>query len=188
MNKSKSTLSDQMKTLNVEFRKKGEDPWRGWHKIVPIFFFIVGIFSRSSKRQFYRMWTVLNNIIYCPDPERVLSNLNHYTGIIRHEMVHIMDDMAHPVKFKLGYVLSRKRRAFYEYRGYTQDMIFEFQRTGEVSDRTIERLARLFRGPAYFWMHRKPMPVLEAIRDAITSGKVVGFENEPLNTIIKENM
>lgn len=156
-----------MEWSNLPLRNK--DEWKWQHKFIPLFFFFVGLFSREQKRKFYeRYYTTIGGVIYCPgNKDDVKNNPQKYEAILRHELVHIQDNELQPWKFKLTYVFSRKWRAYWEYRGYEQNMRVEYERTGKVSDLTLLAIGEIFKGPMYFWMDRDPMPKLTAIRDKI---------------------
>lgn len=188
----KKSIQSLMEAHNVEVRSKGKfRNWRGWHKIVPVFFFFVGIFNRRMKRDFYgRFWNVLSNVIYLPDKrlKAYQENPGAFEKIIRHELIHVVDDAKSPVLFKLKYVISKDFRAYSEFRGYTQDMMYEFEKTGYISVETIYSIARIFASDMYFRMHLSAEPILQEIKNGILNERVIGFEEEPLNTIIKDAM
>lgn len=126
--------------------------------------------------------TVMFGRIYLP-PRAVVASWSpeRYYAVLRHELVHLLDARRFPLLFELSYVgllpAVLTARAFWEFRGYTQDMIVEHERTGTISNDTIERLAARFTGPDYGWMLPFPALVrrlLRRRRDAILSGAVRG--------------
>jgi hypothetical protein len=116
----------------MEIRPK--DDWRGWHKVVPAFFFLWGLINKLRKFDFYtNYYTTVENCLYVPvlSYQSFLSNPS--LSIIRHEAVHMMDDRRNPLWYKLSYVLSKKWRAHWEKRAYVQNMIVEKDRYGHVT-------------------------------------------------------
>lgn len=106
-------------------------------------------------------------------------------GLIRHEAVHMRDMMKHPVWFPFSYLFVLPTlftmRAFWEYRGYTQQMLVEYELTGDVSDSTIDWLEGTFSGSTYLWMDAvgdRARKRLESIRERILSGETEGFYPE----------
>ena len=110
--------------------------------------------------------TVLVTRVYMP--RRLIGTADGYE-VLRHEAVHIRDCLATGVlPFVLSYVLLLPTvltfRAFWEYRGYRETMKVELERTGTVSDETIDWIARRFTGPDYLWMFPFPKLIRRMLR------------------------
>ena len=180
-------LREKLDEYGVTIVEKGE--WQSWHHyIIPIFMWVVGFFNPSFKSWFYNSAVnVFGSTIYMPDLERFEENPGSFERVIRHELVHIMDWKERPVWFPISYVISRKMRAFWEYRGYTQNIIHRYETAGYVSSAYLRTIARNFEGSNYFWMDRDPMPVLNAIREKVEDEEITGFDNETLNETIRKN-
>lgn len=153
--------------MRLEIRDKGN--WRKRDVYIPIFIWLVGLFSRSFKQRFYNEYfTTSGDVVYCPGcADDVLARPAAYEAVLRHEAAHVRDWKAYGVKFSLTYALSRKWRAYWEYRGYMQNMLVEYERSGKISDLKMLWLKDVFSGPMYFWMDTDPMPTLTKIRDDI---------------------
>jgi hypothetical protein len=160
----------------MEIRPK--DDWRGWHKIVPAFFFLWGLINESRHRDFYsNYYTTLGNCIYVP----VLSFdgfvKNPPISTIRHERVHYLDDMAHPIFYKLSYVFSKKWRAHWEKRGYVQNMIVEKERHGYVTAHMKNHVKKKFMRGSIYLINMDPYKADRMINEMaanVDSGKWSG--------------
>ena len=89
-------------------------------------------------------------------PARLIGTGVGY-DILRHERVHLRDARRFPVLFELSYILFPlpavfTMRAYWEYRGYCESLLAEYDRYGYVSHGAIEYYVSLFAGPQYLWM------------------------------------
>lgn len=117
----------------MEIRPKG-DKWRGWHKLVPAFFFLWGLINNCRKADFYNnYYTTVGNCMYVPTISYEGFLANPSASILRHEHVHYQDSLKSPIWYYLSYILSKKWRAHWEKRGYVQNMIVEKERHGHVT-------------------------------------------------------
>lgn len=129
--------------LGLECRPKGE--WRGWHRVVPAFFFLWGLANKKAKSDFYnRYYTTLSNVLYIPADFYYDFLKEPNQALLRHESVHAMDDKNNPLWYKLSYLLSKSWRAYWETRGYAQDMMFDMERFGHVPLWTRVRIVSQF--------------------------------------------
>jgi hypothetical protein len=129
--------------LGLECRPKGD--WRGWHVVVPAFFFLWGLVNKKAKSDFYeRYFTTLSDVLYIPKHkyEDFLDRPDQ--ALLRHEAVHLMDNNEHPIWFKLSYIFSAKHRLHWEVRGYAQDMIYDMERFEYVPLYTRLRITNQF--------------------------------------------
>jgi len=150
---------------------------------------VMGFLSRGRfHRDFDKHYvTVFGNEVWLPS-RRYVEDPNFegvLYGILRHEMAHMLDREAHPVWFPLSYVLFfptlYTMRAEWEWRGYTQTMMVDFERYGEISDEQINRIAKIMTSGGYFFMMapwRGAAAQARAIQIAvdITSGRLVGYD------------
>jgi hypothetical protein len=76
--------------------------------------------------------------------------------ILRHERVHLDDQAAHPFWFFFSYLLlppiGPGMRAFWEWRGYKEDLKESCERLRRVDPWVINHVANQFCGPNYLWM------------------------------------
>jgi hypothetical protein len=171
-------------TFQIAYKEDGK--WlKWWHYVVPMYVAIANFFVRGYKHKFDTGYvTVLGDTVYYPsrnghvDELEFLSEPGNYKTL-RHEYVHMRDARRYPFIFELTYLFLLPAlwtmRAFWEYRGYTQNMIVEFEIKGAVANHTLEAIAENFTGPMYLWMDRDPMPKLKELRDQVQSGKLSGF-------------
>lgn len=101
--------------------------------------------------------TVMFGTIYFPSREIVQSwGHEQVYGILRHEFVHLMDARRFPVWFELSYLLllpfGLTMRAFWEWRGYTQTLLVEYECCGTISEHTQNKIIDRFVGADYGWM------------------------------------
>lgn len=167
------------KDNNIEIRKKGD--WKWYHTPVPVFFFLVGIFNPQAKEDFYeRFYTMLPGALYVPEKkyDDLLKLPWLHMATLRHELVHDRDYKEGKIKYLLGYAFVKKMRAYFERRGYTQNMIVEFERTGAISNRTVDFIVRQFTGPTYFHMDKDAAVKIEEIRLLILDGTYSGMYPE----------
>lgn len=161
---------------NVEIVRKGD--WQvWWHYIVPIFWFFAGIFYPNKKERFMTHAVVnLGRYIYFPDPEVVKTAPQLFEGTLRHELMHVYDNRRRPIWYKVSYVCSKKWRAYWEMRGYTQNMITLYNKKGVINETHIERLRRVFSSSFYFNMHENIKPAFFKIRELIYNGELTNFD------------
>lgn len=89
-------------------------------------------------------------------PFRVIGTAAGY-DILRHERVHLRDAARFPILFELSYILLPlpavfTMRAYWEYRGYCESLLAEYERYGNVRRIAIEYYVHIFAGPTYLWM------------------------------------
>lgn len=101
--------------------------------------------------------TVMFGKVYFPSREIVASwGAASVYRILRHEFVHLIDAKRFPLYFELSYLLCLPcfftMRAYWEFRGYTQDMLVEYEETGDVSTQTLDFIEARFVSAEYGWM------------------------------------
>lgn len=138
-----------------------------------------------------RYTTVLHPRIYFPSGMRPIFEQapQRFYVTLRHEYVHLRDFQRFGLLMGLSYIVLLPTvwtmRAFWELRGYTQNMICEFERTGDISDDTIARITSIFTGRGYFYMalpRRRIQSQLLRLREEILQGQLSGpypYDNSP---------
>ncbi len=131
-----------------------------------------------------RFTTVIYPRIYFPAGTRTHfeSHPERYYATLRHEFVHLKDFQRFHLWMALSYgvllPMFWTMRAFWEMRGYAQNMICAFENTGEVPEEMIKRMVRIFSGRSYMFM-LVPASLarrqLEALRARVISGQLAGI-------------
>lgn len=139
-----------------------------------------------------RFTTVVYPIIYLPSGSRLIfeQRPERYYSTLRHEFIHLKDYQRYHVWFAVSYVallpVVATMRAYWELRGYAQNLICTYERTGAVPTRDVERMAKLFAGREYvfmLWPHKVAHKHLMKIRAAILDGRLGGiYPYGPLDT------
>lgn len=82
---------------------------------------------------------------------------------LRHEAVHLRDARRWPGWFQLSYLLlppvGPGLRARWEWRAYAESLRVDLELTGEITDATLEQIARRFTGPDYLFMDPRPRSI-----------------------------
>lgn len=112
------------------------------------------------------------------------SDLRKYSVYVtlRHESVHLKDMAKNPLHFILTYGILplpfyRSGRAHWEFRGYAQNLIVEYEEFGKISDDNVAWVKKQFTAPTYLWMDMRRELVSEKVntlRSDIVKGKVSG--------------
>jgi hypothetical protein len=123
--------------------------------------------------------TTLWSTVYMPSA--LLADAVAGVDVLRHEAVHVEQFARHPVWMPVSYLLllpvGITMRARWELEAYVESMRAELERTGDISDATIEHIVGLFTGPAYVFMDvraRRVRARLEAARATLRSGHGAG--------------
>jgi hypothetical protein len=78
-------------------------------------------------------------------------------SILRHERVHIDDMVRHPIWFIVSYFLlppiGPGMRAYWEWRGYQEDLKESIERLGRINPYMIDWVVQQFTGSSYLWMY-----------------------------------
>ena len=95
-------------------------------------------------------------------PERFIGTQIGYE-VLRHEYVHLRDAARFPVLFELSYLFLPlpvifTLRAYWEYRGYCESLLAEYERLGYVRASSLDFIVKQFTGSSYLWMF--PFPKL----------------------------
>lgn len=168
------SMKNFLQNENITIAEKGD--WqKWWHYAVPIFFFFVGLFNKKMKMDFYEIfYTCFDDTLYVPSLPYFMENMENMESLIRHEMVHVFDDRRNPFLFKFRYLTSKKWRAYYEYRGYVQNMIVEFEKTGAISVNLMSSMVRTFKSSMYFWMDKNPEYAVYVLSRYVEDGTLKG--------------
>lgn len=102
--------------------------------------------------------------------------------ILRHECVHIRDQSKWSILYLLSYALLLpflcSMRAFWEFRGYAQNLIVLHELYGDIPDNYLEWIGSHFWGAPYLWMFpfkRVVLRKLKTLRARILKGEVEGL-------------
>lgn len=138
---------DLLDKFHIEIRQKGD--WKAnWHLIVPFWFFIVGIFNKKKKEDFYnRYFTTLGRTIYVPDIDYFYKNIDSYEAIIYHEHQHMIDIDGWPAR--ISYIISKEKRLWFEKRGYFWNIYIDVKKYGKARASTINNVIEQLSGPMY---------------------------------------
>lgn len=126
--------------------------------------------------------TVMFGKVYFPSRQKVQEwGWEQMYTTLRHEFVHLMDAKRFPLWFEFSYLFCLPfvwtMRAFWELRGYTQDMLVEYELTGDVSEQTCTWIVEHFVRSDYGWMLPFPRLVRHLvlnIRKQIVEGTLQG--------------
>lgn len=140
----------QKKVPGFELRLKGtrypNDPW--YRKIIEK---TAKIFCPTYESDFA---TTMYPYVYVPvmwlhDPRNLYETL-------RHEYIHLRDSKKYGPLFQLSYIAVLPAiltmRAFWERRGFAQNLIYNVEQDGKVGEDTIQWMLPLFTGISYAWM------------------------------------
>ncbi len=167
-------LKAYLNDLGLEIRPKNK--WKkNWHQIVRLFFFLVSLIRRDNKYATQYV-TCVGDTIYVPvqSYESYVNTPEKHEATLRHEAVHRRDYLSQPIFYSLSYIFSKKWRAYWERRAYTQNMIVEFEKTGDISTKTVSWIIKTFEGPDYLWMDREAFIKIIKIKEGIISGHYEG--------------
>lgn len=128
------------------FQKGDWQKW--WHYIVPLYFFVIGIFDERRKIAFYeRYTTVLGNYMYVPDLKKFWAEIEQMEGLIRHEGQHVDDIKTWLARIR--YVVSKKWRLFFEVRGYFWNIYIDITQYGHMRGVTMHMIIDALSGSMY---------------------------------------
>lgn len=172
--------------IRIAYKEDGYP--ESWMVIVRFFVWLVGLVAPGFYERFYQdISNALGNYVLFPSRDEYgdLSNDRTYR-VLRHELQHIIDYHRRPVTFMATYLLLPlpvvlSGRAWWEWRGYVQNMIVEHEISDSIRDRTLDFIEAQFTSGTYFWMFPFPETVrskLESVRRAIESGEVGGYHHK----------
>src|SRR5690625_914537 len=182
------SIMDEVKKEGVVIARKWD--WQVWlHYIVPVFWAIAGLLFPREKKNFEERAIInLGKHIYFNDPDHVNANLPRYRPTFVHELVHIKDNKRRPLFYKITYVLSKKWRCYWEFRAYSQEMVFRYK-DGEIPPDYIDFLVEVFSDSFYFNMHDNLRPAFERVADLASNGNISRFEfPEEFEVLAKEEI
>lgn len=182
-------INEAIPDVQILYKDEPMPTW--WLRALDIFIKIVGIFNKD----FYEQWhTHIGNgiggrwILLPGTPEyRDFSNYHVYS-MLRHEYVHLRDQRARPLWFYLTYLilplpLFFTGRAHWEYRGYAQDVITEYEIFGKITRETREWVINQFTSSLYLWMWSDPNKVeerVDSLIEGVKEGRYAGFYPDDL--------
>jgi hypothetical protein len=156
-------------------------------RCVQLVIMVIGWFNPRFEKHFHRrIANGMGPYLLLPDrPKYRQWDREDVYGIIRHELVHMRDFHRHRVLFPLTYLLfpfpiGCSGRAWWEIRGYTQQMIVEYERRGKISDMTVTWIKRQLFGSLYLWpllwpFRRLGERKIDEIRKAIEREDIEGM-------------
>ena len=158
-------------------------PW--WHRVSHYF---ARFIARDYDRRFT---TVIYPVIYLPSATRQAwtHQPELFYKTLRHEFVHLKDFQRFHLWMALSYVgllpVFLTMRAFWELRGYTQNMIVALESNGEVPITMVDGLTEIFSGRDYGFMLVPSFVAkrcLTGIRAKVLAGEIKGpYPYGPLN-------
>ena len=150
-------------------------PW--WHRAAHFFArFIAPEYDR-------RFTTVIYPVIYFPSGTRQAwaEPPELFYKTLRHEFVHLKDFRRFHLWMAVSYgcllPVGLTMRAFWEVRGYTQNMIVAYETLGDVPIQMIETMTATFSGRDYGFMllpSSLAKRCLMGVREKILAGKIRG--------------
>lgn len=112
--------------------------------------------------------TTIGYAVYMPS--RMRADGVGGVDVLRHERVHLEQFRRHPFWFPVSYLLLPPAlvtmRARWELEAYVESMRAELDRTGGVSDETIDHIAARFTGPDYLFMDVRRNAVRRRLEEA----------------------
>jgi hypothetical protein len=149
----------------VRIAQKGE--WQVWyHHFVGLFFWIVGLFNKPLKDNFYNNYhTVVGRVIYLADLQKYIDSPEKYEPTLWHEYQHILQFESEGIFYYLKYMLLPKKRAEYEYEAYSRT-ILSYMGYGKTFfyNVLLARISKHFKkGSIYMMNEVNPEKVLETI-------------------------
>lgn len=177
-------MHENIPDLQIIYKDEPLPKW--WMKVLFFLVSVVGFFNSSFEDKW--MKRISNGIggkwIMLPSKNSHgdFTEYNVYT-VIRHEYAHLLDQKKYPFVFGLTYALfplpsGLAGRAHWEFRGYAQNLIVQWEEFGRINDQTVEWIASQFWGSLYFWMwpfKKYVRKKLKGLVEDIKAGKVEGY-------------
>lgn len=169
---------------NWEIVFKQDDKWPTWWlQALKWLFQAIGFIAPQVEKLLMEDFaqTVFHYILVPWSREEFDMQKEHIYSTMRHEYIHMRDFKRFHVLFVLSYILPPAFitfRAYWELRGYTQNMLVEYEEHGEVSDRTVDWIVDTFVGPNYLWMSVFRVIIrkrIEEIRRRIENEEIQGL-------------
>lgn len=124
-----------------------DDPWR--RNIVDR---VASLFVGEA----YFTWYVTTIFPYVYYPESYRDDPGRIYRVLRHEYVHLRDELSHPIWFPLSYAailpIGLTMRAHWEARAWAQSFIVLKERHGKIPADAITHAIQQFSGRYYAWM------------------------------------
>lgn len=126
--------------------------------------------------------TIMFGKVYFPSREAIEEwGPSQVYSTLRHEFVHLMDSKRFPIWFELSYLLLfptiLTMRAYWEWRGYTQTLLVEYEQTGTISSQLVEHIIDRYVSGDYGWMfpfrkrlQRRMKKTCQQIYDGVIQG------------------
>jgi hypothetical protein len=170
---------------NVTIHYKTDKPPSLLIKLIYTLFDLIGKLSPTTKHRWYNNFANgFGNYILLPNRETFGDfTVRRNYAVLRHEYVHILDSKKYGLWFYLSYLLLPLPllitcRAYWEFRGYAQNLIVTFEETGEIPDQHLQAYTTHFLSGMYlFMLPFKPFVLsrFEKLRELIYQGKVKGY-------------
>lgn len=121
--------------------------------------------------------TTMSPFIYVPSSWIKNDSLMYETE--RHEFIHLMDNQLNPIWFSVSYILLLPviltMRSYWEYRGYSQNLIYDVESRGKVSEETIKWATENFTNSNYAWMDLRGEKRIRALAEKANRKEIKGF-------------
>lgn len=184
-------ILDLYKKEKIIVAAKGD--WKvWWHAAVGYIFLAISALSRGLSKLlglvgkgpvtdrgaewFENFHTVLGDVVYMPKKsyEVFLAHPIRYEGTLRHERQHVLDRRQRPVFFTLSYLLSREWRGYWEYRGYTHNLVITKEKYSRVFPEIFENILKNFGKSIYYINDKHRLHRLTGLLNAVENGKFEG--------------
>lgn len=148
--------------FDIKFKEEGYSdlawPYRFATWFVDAMYNTIRLFNPSFSNTMMSYITVFENEIWFPSRERFFDDKYAYWTYrtLRHERAHLLDRRDRMIWFSISYVLLLPifytMRSHWEFRGYVQDLLVEYESTGSVSEKSRERIVTIMVTGGYAWM------------------------------------
>jgi hypothetical protein len=174
------------KPIQIYYKDEKYPPGFLW-KLTYIVTFLIGLISKDFKDKWNnRISNTRGGVFLFPNRE-IYSDLTNprVFAIYRHEAVHYRDEVEEgsffyvlkytflPIPFLAAYY-----RANYEFRGYAQNLITDFEAYGVWDDAMDANCRKYFSGSLYLWMwpwKGRLNKAFDKLKADVISGKVKGY-------------
>jgi hypothetical protein len=153
MKRNMVTFREALSELDIRSKslKKGISSFKGWHKIVGLYFFFVGLFNKSAKRRFYEdFWNALGSVVYVPQGR--LPVVREQAPTVVHELCHVIQSEREESFMRKYISLNAKYRWRYEMEAYIVGLLCYARQLGGAhgaNDRLNYALIRSRKDHAY---------------------------------------
>ena len=143
---------------------------------------LIGFLLRIINNQYMTSYvTAMFGKIWLPSNAIYWTASTRYS-IYRHEFIHLLDAKKWSFLMSFSYLVLLPTvftmRSFWELRGFVQNMITEYEQTGDITGATLDWIVSQFVTSKYFWMYpfrNKLRSKLETIKLEIKAGNISGL-------------